>query len=152
MNALELKVPPVALMVVLALVMSGIAYAVPAANWWTLPWWLSVMPPIGGAALALAGVVAFRRAATTVNPTTPQASSSMVTTGVYGFTRNPMYVGFALALLGWALWLGNGLALLAVPAFVLYMNRFQIAPEERMLRSKFGQPYAQYLQQVRRWL
>jgi protein-S-isoprenylcysteine O-methyltransferase Ste14 len=63
-----------------------------------------------------------------------------------------MYLGFALALLGWGLWLGHAGALLVLPAFVLYMNRFQIVPEERMLAQKFGAPYTRYLQQVRRWL
>lgn len=152
MQALELKVPPVALMLVCAVLMAAITLALPAAAWWQLAWWWAALPVCVGAGVALAGVLAFRRAATTVNPTTPQASSSVVTGGIYAFSRNPMYVGFALVLLGWALWLGNGAALVLVPAFVLYMNRFQIAPEERMLTDKFGASYTQYVQQVRRWL
>lgn len=152
MQALELKVPPVALMLVCAVLMAAVTLALPAAAWWQLAWWWAALPVCVGAGVALAGVLAFRRAATTVNPTTPQASSSVVTGGIYAFSRNPMYVGFALVLLGWALWLGNGAALVLVPAFVLYMNRFQIAPEERMLTDKFGASYTQYVQQVRRWL
>lgn len=152
MQALELKVPPVALMLVCAVLMAAVTLALPAAAWWQLAWWWAALPVCVGAGVALAGVLAFRRAATTVNPTTPQASSSVVTSGIYAFSRNPMYVGFALVLLGWALWLGNGAALVLVPAFVLYMNRFQIAPEERMLTDKFGASYTQYVQQVRRWL
>lgn len=152
MQALELKVPPVALMLVCAVLMAAVTLAMPAAAWWQLAWWWAALPVCVGAGVALAGVLAFRRAATTVNPTTPQASSSVVTGGIYAFSRNPMYVGFALVLLGWALWLGNGAALVLVPAFVLYMNRFQIAPEERMLTDKFGASYTQYVQQVRRWL
>ena len=152
MQALELKVPPVALMLVCAALMAAVTLALPAAAWWQLAWWWAALPMCLGAGVALAGVLAFRRAATTVNPTTPQASSSVVTGGIYAVSRNPMYVGFALVLLGWALWLGNGAALVLVPAFVLYMNRFQIAPEERMLTDKFGASYTQYVQQVRRWL
>jgi len=152
MQALELKVPPVALMLVCAALMAAVTLALPAAAWWQLAWWWAALPVCLGAGVALAGVLAFRRAATTVNPTTPQASSSVVTGGIYAVSRNPMYVGFALVLLGLGLWLGNGAALVLVPAFVLYMNRFQIAPEERMLTDKFGASYTQYVQQVRRWL
>ena len=152
MNAWELKVPPVALVLVCGLLMGGMAAVWQAATLWAVPWWWGALPIALGVGVALAGVLAFRRAATTVNPTTPQASSSVVTTGIYAHSRNPMYLGFALALLGWGLWLGHAGALLVLPAFVLYMNRFQIVPEERMLAQKFGAPYTCYLQQVRRWL
>ena len=76
----------------------------------------------------------------------------MVTTGICRVTRNPMYLGFALALLGWGLWLGHAVALGVPLAFVLYVNRFQIQPEERALRAKFGAPYEDYRRRVRRWL
>jgi protein-S-isoprenylcysteine O-methyltransferase Ste14 len=67
-------------------------------------------------------------------------------------SRNPMYVGLLLLLAGWALHLSHPLALLGLPAFVAYMNRFQIAPEERALRAKFGPAYEDYARAVRRWL
>jgi len=65
-----------------------------------------------GIAIALSGVVAFRRARTTVNPLKPDAASSLVESGIYRYTRNPMYVGLALALVGWAVYLAAPLALL----------------------------------------
>ena len=105
-----------------------------------------------GIAVALLGVVAFRRARTTVNPTMPHAASSLVSTGVYRFSRNPMYLGFLLALIGYAVFLANGPAVLLVPAFVMYMNRFQIGPEERALSGIFGEKFTSYAQRVRRWL
>lgn len=80
------------------------------------------------------------------------AASSLVTNGVYRFTRNPMYVGLLLALSGWAAFLSSPSALVYLVAFVLYMNRFQIEPEERVLASRFGADYAAYRTRVRRWL
>ena len=105
-----------------------------------------------GTAVAVAGGVAFRQARTTVDPTRPDQASTIVTHGIYGRTRNPMYLGFLLALLGWAAYLGNLPACLGLPLFVKYMNRFQIEPEERLLTAKFGDPYTAYLFRVRRWI
>jgi protein-S-isoprenylcysteine O-methyltransferase Ste14 len=107
---------------------------------------------VAGALISGAGVVQFRRAKTTVNPTTPQASSSLVLAGVYRWTRNPMYLGFLVALIGVALWLASPAALLVLPLFVRYMNRFQIVPEERALAARFGASFEQYRRSVRRWL
>ncbi|HEV8366930.1 MAG TPA: isoprenylcysteine carboxylmethyltransferase family protein, partial [Pyrinomonadaceae bacterium] len=75
-----------------------------------------------------------------------------VSTGVYRFTRNPMYLGLLLTLLGWAAFLSNPASLLFVPIFVLYINRFQIKPEEQVLSSLFGAEYMAYKSRVRRWL
>lgn len=72
--------------------------------------------------------------------------------GVYCFSRNPMYLGFLLALAGWIVYLSNVLAALLLPAFVAYMNRFQIKPEERALLTKFGPSFAHYMAAVPRWL
>lgn len=105
-----------------------------------------------GMALILAGAVAFSMAGTTVNPMQPTKTSSVVTRGVYTISRNPMYVGFLLILLSWALLLSNMLSFAILPAFIWYMNRFQIIPEEQALRAKFGGEYAVYTKRVRRWL
>ena len=105
-----------------------------------------------GQSISIFGIVSFRRAKTTINPHKPSAASSLVTSGVYRYTRNPMYLGLSVTLMGWAVFLSNPLALLAVPLFVLYINRFQINPEERVLSSLFGAEYAAYKEKVRRWL
>ena len=107
---------------------------------------------IAGLALSFSGVVAFGKRGTTVNPTKPQAATAVVSHGVYRLTRNPMYLGFALFLAGWAAYLSNWGAALVLPLFVAYMTRFQIMPEERALLLKFGGPYADYLASVRRWI
>src|SRR5262249_25632303 len=105
-----------------------------------------------GTFTCLAGVVSFRRAKTTVNPMKPDSTSSIVVSGLYRYTRNPMYLGFLLILLAWAAALSNVLALVWLPAFVLHMNRFQISPEERVLASRFARDFADYRARVRRWL
>jgi protein-S-isoprenylcysteine O-methyltransferase Ste14 len=120
----------------------------------TLPWRHGLAVTISGVGILfiLAGVYAFQKAKTTVNPTTPAAASSVVTSGVYRFSRNPMYVGFLFALIGWAIYLSHTLPFLFLPVYVAYMNRFQISPEERALSAKFGDEYETYKQAVRRWL
>ena len=105
-----------------------------------------------GTIFSLAGVIAFRRARTTVNPLKPETSSSLVDSGVYRITRNPMYAGFALWLLAWAVYLSSPLTLLGLVGFIAYMNRFQIGPEERALATLFGEDFIRYRARVRRWL
>lgn len=105
-----------------------------------------------GVALAGLGVSAFRRAQTTVNPLNPDAASALVVLGVFRHTRNPMYVGMCLVLLGWAIYLAAPWTLLGPVLFAAYITRFQIIPEERAMADKFGKAYADYRAQVRRWL
>ena len=153
MTFLELKIPPVALVLVTALLMWLVSWSMPAG---------AVAVParvlfattlaIVGAATSALGVVAFRRAGTTVNPTKPESTSALVSSGVYTLTRNPMYLGFLLILSGWAIFLTNALVFFLLPAFIFYMNRFQIQPEERVLTARFGQEFAAYTARVRRWI
>ena len=105
-----------------------------------------------GLVLDLRGALAFRRARTTVNPLAPGKTSAIVATGVYRITRNPMYLGMLAMLMGVAVFLAAPAALLGPGAFVAYITRFQILPEERALTGKFGEPYLSYCRQVRRWL
>lgn len=153
MQALELKIPPVLLVMLFALAMWLLAQLVPPL---ALPsYWGLVLACIfagAGVAVALSGVLAFRRANTTVDPRAPQQTSSLVARGIYLYSRNPMYLGFLLLLAALACYLMSTAALLLLPLFVLYMNRFQIAPEERFLLQKFGADYQVYCETVRRWL
>ena len=152
MSSLELKVPPPIVALLVAVSMWGVAFLVPPP----------AIPPLRvAAAFVLAivaiifsffGVLSFRRAKTTKNPMKPEAASSLVVTGIYKVTRNPMYVGLTVLLLAWAVFLWSAWALLGPLAFVAYISRFQIAPEERVLATLFGAEYAAYKARVRRWL
>jgi protein-S-isoprenylcysteine O-methyltransferase Ste14 len=94
----------------------------------------------------------FFRARTTPNPMKPQNSSQLVTTGLYRYTRNPMYVGMLVMLLGWAIYLGSLSPFFILPLFVWVINTQQILPEEKFLTEKFGASYRAYMQSVPRWL
>lgn len=153
MQALELKIPPPVVAVLLALAMWGIAdieqlLYLPAAL---------RLAVVGGLALAgvgfdIAGVMAFRRAKTTVSPFKPQNTSQLVCSGVYRITRNPMYLGMVCILLAWAVFLSSPWCVSGPLVFALYITRFQIKPEEKRLATRFGQRFADYRNRVRRWL
>jgi len=146
-------VPPVAALLCVAVPMWLVARFAPALAV-ELPGrrTAALVLALAGAAVALAGVAEFRRARTTVNPLRPERASALVVSGIFRWTRNPMYLGLAIVLLGWAWYLGHPLAALGVPAFVTWMNRSQIPREERALEQLFGAEFAQYKTRVRRWL
>jgi protein-S-isoprenylcysteine O-methyltransferase Ste14 len=153
MQALELKIPPPAAAALVAAVMWGISLDTPSLD---VPRLIRVVAAfaiaLAGGGIALSGAISFRRAGTTVNPMKPEKTSSLVTTGIYRVTRNPMYVGDLFVIVAWAVFLSAPWTLVGPLAFVLYMNRFQIAPEERVLSAMFGTDYSTYKARVRRWL
>lgn len=153
MSVLELKVPPPIVALVLALLMwlTPVVTGLVQMSHTTRVFWAVVLMCIGQG-ISIAGLLAFRRARTTVNPVKASLASSLVVKGVYRYTRNPMYVGFLLTLLAWAVFLANPFSLLWVVLFVLYITRFQIIPEERVLTSLFGAEYEAYKGRVRRWV
>lgn len=153
MNSLELKVPPPVVALSVALCMWWVASVTPPLAWpFAIRVGIGVALAAAGLGLSIAGMISFRRARTTMNPTQPGSTSSLVTGGIYGVTRNPMYLGLLLDLLGWAAFLASPLAFLLVPCFLAYIDRFQIRPEERVLSGLFGEAYAAYRHRVRRWL
>lgn len=150
---LELRVPPVISMLVTALLISMVASASGQTDLHpALRITLGLVPTLAGAVILILGVRAFGLYQTTVDPLTPNASSNLVTTGIYRYTRNPMYLGMALCLMGWTIFLGSVVALLLIPGFTGFITWFQIRPEERFLREKFGSEYITYSKNVRRWL
>ena len=153
MFSLEHKIPPPIVTLVMGAIMWLIARGVPALSF-GMPGrrLIAAALAVAGVAFASMGAASFRRARTTVNPLKPESASSLVMSGVYRISRNPMYVGLSLVLLGWAVLLSNVLAFAIVPVFVLYMNRFQIGPEEVALERVFGEDYNGYRAKVRRWL
>ncbi|CAH0991316.1 hypothetical protein SIN8267_01419 [Sinobacterium norvegicum] len=104
------------------------------------------------AVFLLAGAGAFKKADTTVNPLKPATATSLVTSGIYRYTRNPMYVGFVLMLCAWSSFLASLWSVVFIVGYIVYIQRFQIVPEERYLNELFGQDYTDYCLRVRRWL
>ena len=153
MKALELKIPPALLALIFGAGMWAIDQLLPQykQNWL---WHNTAAQLVFGLAVVLivAGIISFKMAKTTVDPTHPEKATTIVNTGVYKFTRNPMYLGFLLGLLAFVLNLANPITLIFLPMFLLYMNQFQIKPEERALTALFGESYLQYCKTVRRWI
>lgn len=153
MQVLELKVPPPVIGLLIAVAMWGVSFG---ATFVEVP--ASIRAPVAvaialaGVGIAISGARAFRRAKTTVNPLKPETTSFLATSGIYRFTRNPMYLGIALVLVAWAIFLYSVWALPGPLIFVLYITRFQIVPEERVLVGLFGATYSEYQAEVRRWL
>ena len=149
MKSLENKIPPAVVWLICALIMKSIAYVLPFVALPHLPVVAIVMTLIGA---GIAGVWSFYKARTTINPIEPSEATHFVSGGIYKLSRNPMYVGLACCLVSWAIWLSYLLPWLGVLLFIAYMTRFQIIPEERVLRQKFGDEYQNYCLKVRRWL
>ena len=105
-----------------------------------------------GVAIDLVSVFAFYRAKTTVTPLAPQKASTLVVTGFYRFTRNPMYLGMLFILCGIAVWIGSPINVAVAITLFAYITTFQIRPEEDRLIEVFGDEYRAYMMQVRRWL
>lgn len=150
---MELKIPPLAQVLVIGIGMLIISILLPS---------FGVLSPaarlvgliliVVGVILAFAGVMEFRRLKTTVDPRYPNNSERLVCAGIYKLSRNPMYLGMFIILLGWSIYLANLLSFVLLPVFVFYMNHFQIRPEERVLSEKFGTEFDLYCNEVRRWI
>lgn len=151
---IELKVPPP----IVFLVSAGVMWFIAGRGLLTLyeknpaSTAVAVALAIVGLLIGSAALAAFHRAGTTFDPRTPGDASALVRSGIYKHTRNPIYLGMATVLTGWAVYLGSAAAAALVPGFILYINTFQIRPEERALQAIFGQAYDEYRRTVRRWL
>jgi len=149
------KIPPPIVAIVTALLMWVISM-VDTIGLFGLPIgmqaWGSATIALLGIATMVTGVFAFRKSETTINALKPEQASSLVLTGIYQKTRNPMYLGMLLILSALAIFLGSAVAFIGLPLFVLFMNKFQILPEEKALQKLFGQEFSDYLLSVRRWI
>lgn len=113
---------------------------------------LAIFICIIGIGIDLVSVGLFTRKKTTVSPFSPDKTEVLVTSGLYQYTRNPMYLGMTFILTGLAIWLGNYASFLMIPCFVWYITHLQIIPEEEILLEKFGEEYGEYIMRVRRWI
>lgn len=149
---MHLKIPPPIILLLAVIGMYFLSVYWPLAHFtFQGQLWLALILCFLGTALPISGFISFQRTHTTVNPHQPESSSHLVTSGVYRFSRNPMYLGFSLILFAAFIYFGSVSALLMLPAFIGYITRFQIQPEEAVLQKLFAEEYQQYCQQVRRW-
>jgi protein-S-isoprenylcysteine O-methyltransferase Ste14 len=150
---LDHKVPPLVVLIIVAMIMWGASRLVPAAAF-VIPYRiiLCVVAIVVGVAIGATAIRSFRAAQTTVNPLHPDAAERLVSNGIYQRSRNPMYLGATFVLLALAVYLQNLMAFVTLPLFMIYLTVFQIRPEERVLAEKFGEEFQSYQRSVRRWL
>ena len=113
---------------------------------------LAILFAVLGVALVVTSMLAFRKASTTIDPFHPEEASQLVVKGIFGYSRNPMYLSLLCVLVGWAIWLGSVFNLILIAGFVTYITTFQIKPEEEVLKTHFGEAHEQYCSNVRRWI
>lgn len=150
---LKLKIPPPVYMLLMAVLMWLLDRYLPVIDLIKSPW-----NELGFLIIVIAmftdglSVMQFFRVHTSINPIHPEKAKTLVTTGMYRLTRNPMYVGLLLLLSGWAMILGSLSPWVALPLFMFILTIQQIIPEEKILEQKFGQQYKQYKNSVNRWI
>ncbi|MEQ8524135.1 isoprenylcysteine carboxylmethyltransferase family protein [Gracilimonas sp.] len=153
MKWLKLKIPPALLFLICIGLMWGLDKRLNfEPTTFDFPDWLFGGLVLVGGSIVLLGVIEFSRKSTTVNPHKPQNTTALVKSGIYRFTRNPMYLGMVFILLAGVMKFGNGLTMLIPALFIWYMNIFQVQPEEEMMEQKFGKEFVEYKEEVRRWI
>ena len=152
MSALDNKIPPPVVALVFAALGWLVASITPSYFTYHSNHIMATPLIVAGLSIVTVAVLLFFRQKTTINPHTPHKSSRLVVTGLYKYTRNPMYLGLLLTLSGLVALMGSWLSFVVLPGFIFYINQFQIKPEERHLSELFGEDYVAYQKQVRRWL
>ena len=126
-------------------------FALPIMRWIERPWSYAGVLPIGvGLALVVGCALLFQKRGTAIKPF--QVSSVLVTSGPFRFSRNPIYLGMVLILLGTSILLGTATPPILIPLFVILITQRFIRPEEAMLEQRFGSEYLAYRARVRRWI
>ncbi|MCP4300192.1 MAG: isoprenylcysteine carboxylmethyltransferase family protein [Gammaproteobacteria bacterium] len=154
MNLLETKLPPVLVLSIGILLVWLLSLIMPEPLRSGSPFKLvlAVTLFVSGIILAISAGLSFRKFRTSVDPMNPDKANSIVTTGVYSISRNPMYLAMLLVLIAFAVFMWQASSILVLLAFIAYMTRFQIIPEERVLARKFGDEFRHYCERVRRWI
>ena len=105
-----------------------------------------------GLVTAMLAIFVFKKDQTTINPINPEEATTLVTTGIFSITRNPMYLGLFFVICSTVLFFGSWLGIIILVIFVWYINKFQIIPEEQAMEKLFGKKYNEYKKNVRRWI
>ncbi|WP_353303577.1 methyltransferase family protein [Sessilibacter corallicola] len=152
-KGLELKIPPPVIGITTAVLMWFIAQntlqvAIPIETRMVLA---AVFVGIG-LVFDASSILRFFKKKTTINPLKPSNTTQLVTTGIYSVSRNPMYLGLLLILMGWFFYLSAPISFLGIIFYLVYITVFQIIPEERILETIFGESFLTYKTKTRRWI
>ena len=149
---LKLKIPPPVYVLLIGTIMWLLNRYAPITILFSPPWTqLAYLPIVLALLVDVSSLIQFFQARTTFNPMRPDKSESLVTTGMYRLSRNPMYVGLLCWLIGWGILLGSLSPFLMLPVFVWLITIQQIIPEEQILLTKFGDQYQDYMAAAKRW-
>jgi len=147
----NVNIMPTTWLLIAIIVVIVLHFALPIVQLVSFPWsLLGVVPLALGVVINLVADRAFHQNSTTVKPF--QQSAVLITDGVFRVTRNPMYLGFVLILLGISLLMGSLVTFLATLAFGVFVDRAYIATEEYMLEERFPKEWASYKARTRRWV
>ena len=150
---MKLKIPPALVAAIIAGLMRMVSVYLPFGSLTLFgAYWVAGLLVVAGGVLGMVGLFQFYRNGTSIDPHNPQKTRSLVTGGIYQYSRNPMYLALFFLLIAYASILQNVLNLVLLPLFIWYMNRYQIIPEEEVMEEKFGDEYLEYKSKVRRWL
>ncbi|MDY7395110.1 isoprenylcysteine carboxylmethyltransferase family protein [Aureibaculum sp. 2210JD6-5] len=149
---MKLKIPPALQFLLFALIMYGITRL--SGNHFVFEFqniivWVFI---ILGLSIGLTAVFSFRKAKTSVDPLHPSKASQLVTSGLYRYTRNPMYLAMLFGLIAIFFKFGNYYNIAIVMLFIWYITTYQIKPEEKVLIEIFGDDFTNYCKKTRRWI
>ncbi len=149
---MKLKIPPALQFTIFALLMYGITQL--SGNHFKFKFQYIVVLTfvILGIFVGLTAVYSFKKAKTSVDPLTPSKASKLVTSGLYNYTRNPMYLALLLVLIALFFKCGNYYNIPILIIFIWYITTFQIKPEEKVLTEIFPDNFTNYCKKVRRWI
>lgn len=152
MNFLDNRIPPPIVFGLVAAVMWAAGLGLPSVDVLGALRWPLVIAFLAMGLVGPLGIWQFARARTTIDPVRIDRASTLVTTGAFSITRNPMYLSMTCLLIALALYLSVPWLLIGPMLFALFITRFQIIPEERVMAEKFGDAFTSYRKRVRRWI
>lgn len=149
---LALKIIPPVQVIISAGLMYGFANYLPQYHFTlVIRWPMILLLIVAAATIGILALYDFHKHQTTFHPHTPEKTSTVVDSGVFAYSRNPMYLSMVITLIALVIYFQNYSCFVILPLFIWYITRFQIIPEEQMLTTLFPDDYSKYCQKVRRW-
>ena len=148
---LENKIPPPIIALVVGIIISASSAIIKPFNIYGIEF-VAIVIMAGSFLIIILSINKFKKENTTINPMDLTQTIKLVVTGTFALSRNPMYLGLAGILIGVTLFLKAWLGFIAIPIFIMYINKYQIAPEEKILTEKFKDDYISYCSTVKRWI
>lgn len=151
---LELKVPPIIVLIVAAVqiyLLDGLIH-IPVLNDKKITTYTALFFSLMSCLVILWALLIFKKQKTTLNPLNPESTQKLISSGIFNYSRNPIYLGMSLLLVAQVIWQNNLIGVFGVVFFIVYLSQFQIMVEEKILKKTFGKEFEEYSLRVRRWI